>query len=76
MLIYLLKRNDAAGWDEMEGCVVIASSEHAARELAAQGAVAESSEIWMNIELCDCTILGQASSEHEPSIYLQAVLWG
>jgi hypothetical protein len=58
--LYLLERNDTPQPDEWARCVVAASTEPGARELANQDSGAEG-YVWSDGRLVEATLLGEAA---------------
>jgi hypothetical protein len=54
MTIWVLQREDSAGWDEAGGFVVRAPTEDAARRRAALAHRAEPAELWLDPRVTTC----------------------
>lgn len=66
--IYLVKRHDTLGYDEMLAAVVSASNEEAARDLAAARAQDEGRNIWFGAETTCTEVLTK-----QPAIILTSI---
>jgi hypothetical protein len=73
MYIYVLKRE--AGYDEVDGIVVIAANSNQARLIASRNHAHESGDVWLSPKSSSCHSIGR-SETIKPKVILRSVIEG